>query len=38
MKSENKKFKSLNCCPFTSEMFVKHEHGIVITVMHYFYF
>ena len=26
------------CCPFTSEMFVKHEHGIVITMMHYFYF
>ena len=28
----------MKCCPFTSEMFVKHEHGIVITVMHYFYF
>lgn len=38
VKSENTKFKSMNCCPFTSEMFVKHERGIVITVMHYFYF
>ena len=25
-------------CPFTSEIFVKREHGILIPVMRYFYF
>ena len=25
-------------CPFTSEISVKREHGILIPVMHYFYF
>ena len=25
-------------CPFTLEIYVKSEHGILVTVMHYFYF
>ena len=37
-KVENTKLKSVNYSPFTSEMFVKREQGILINVMPNFYF